>query len=324
MTARTARPAAQPATPPAPRASRRRARRAVQAVLAAGALLVAGGCAVDAPEPGTTTTSTVRPPAIQRDVEYAAPDGTPLTLDAYLPLRTGDPVPAVVLVHGGGFVGGAKDTQGMISIARRLQDHGVAAVTIGYRLAPESTYPAPVDDVRAAVAWLRAPEQQAALGVDPDRVAVLGTSAGATLALTVAARPAAETGVRAVVALSAATLLTADGLAFGTPGSAEVTSALAYLGCDAPQTCATGAPASPALAVAPAASPALLVNGTAETIPVGHAQAMADALAAAGVPHELVTVDGDAHGVHLLDEDVWPRVLAFLDTHLAPATGAAG
>lgn len=317
MTARSPHPAVRP--------SPWRTRRAVHAVLAAGALLVAGGCAADGPaRPAATIASTVRPPAIQHDVEYAAPDGTPLTLDAYLPLRTGEPVPAVVLVHGGGFVGGAKDTQGMIAIARRLQDHGVAALTIGYRLAPESTYPAPVDDVRAAVAWLRAPEQQAALGVDPDRVGVLGTSAGATLALTVGARPTAETGVRAVVALSGATLLTADGLALGAPGSAEVTSALAYLGCDAPETCTTGAPASPALAVAPAASPALLVNGTAETIPVGHAQAMADALAAAGVPHELVTVDGDAHGAQLLDDAVWQTVLAFLDTHLAPAAGAAG
>ncbi|WP_309133819.1 alpha/beta hydrolase [Cellulomonas sp.] len=317
-----------------PRPTRRPVHAATGA-LAAAVLLTLAGCGTDEPAAAPRTIeSSVQPPAIRRDLPYAAPDGARLTLDAYLPMRRGEPVPAVVLVHGGGFVGGAKDTGGMIAIARRLQDHGVAALTISYRLAPESTYPAPVDDVRAAVAWLRAPEQQQALGVDPDRVAVLGTSAGATLALTAAARPAAETGVRAVVALSAATLLTADGLALGTPAATEIASALAYLGCDAPETCATGTPASPALAVAPAASPALLVNGTAEMIPVGHAQAMADALGAAGVPHELVTVEGDAHGAELLDDAVWRTVLEFLDTHLAapgtaataaaPTAGAAG
>lgn len=298
--------------------------RTARVVALAAAALLAGACA-GPPDPVVGVAAGVQPASIDRDVTYASPpDAAPLLLDAYLPRRGADPVPGVVLVHGGAFVGGTKDSAGMVTIARRLQDHGVAAFTVQYRLAPEHVYPAPADDVAAAVAWLRDPAQQATYGVDPARVGVLGTSAGATLALTVGARPAAETGVRGVVALSAATLLTADGLTLGTTAPEEVRAALAYLGCEKVDECPVGEQASPALAVTPASSPALLVSGTAESIPLPHAERMTQSLAAAGVDHELVTVEGDAHGAHLLDATVWPRVLEFLDTRLAPPAGAAG
>lgn len=304
-----------------PHPSARAAARAGASVLALAAALAA--CA-GPPDPVVGLATRVQPASIERDVTYAAPDESPLTLDAYLPRRTAQAGPAVVLVHGGAFVGGSKDSAGMVAVARRLQDHGIAAFTVSYRLAPEHTFPAPVDDVAAAVAWLRDPARAASYGVDPARVGVLGTSAGATLALTVGARPAAETGVRGVVALSAATLLTADGLTLGATAPDEVRAALAYLGCPKVDACPVGEQASPALTVTPASSPALLVNGTVESIPLPHAERMDQALTAAGVPHELLTVEGDAHGAHLLDEPVWDRVLAFLDTQLAPAPGAAG
>ncbi|UZN04121.1 alpha/beta hydrolase [Cellulomonas sp. S1-8] len=310
-----------------PRPARRRAARRLRAALVVALAVTLGATAAcSGPlDPTAGTAADARTASIVRDVTFHAPDDVPLTLDAYLPRRTEALVPAVVLVHGGAFVGGAKDTAGMVTIARRLQDHGIAAFTVTYRLAPEHTYPAAVDDVAAAVAWLRDPAQQAAYGVDPERVGVLGTSAGATLALTLGTRPATETGVRAVVALSAATLLTADGLTLGATSPEEVRATLAYLGCADVEQCPVGEPASPALTVTPASSPALLVNGTAEAIPLPHAERMTQALAAAGVAHDLVTVEGDAHGAHLLDETVWARVLTFLDERLAaPAPGAAG
>lgn len=301
----------------------RRAGRAAATAVLLCALALLGACA-GPPDPTVGAAPGVRPASIERDLTYAAPLETPLTLDAYLPRRGDGTVPAVVLVHGGAFVGGSKDSAGMVSVARRLQDHGIAAFAVSYRLAPEHTYPAPVDDVAAAVAWLRDPAQQAAYGVDPGRVGVLGTSAGATLALTLGTRPAAETGVRGVVALSPATLLTAEGLTLGATAPEEVRAALAYLGCADVEECPVGEPASPALTVTPASSPALIVNGTAEMIPLPHAERMTQSLAAAGVAHDLVTVEGDAHGAHLLDEAVWARVLQFLDTQLATPAGAAG
>lgn len=288
---------------------------------ALAALAVLAACA-GPPNPVVGVAAHVQPASIERDVTFASPDSAPLTLDAYLPRHGEDPVPAVVLVHGGAFVGGSKDTGGVVSMARRLQDHGIATFAVSYRLAPDHTYPAPVDDVAAAVAWLRDPAQAAAYGVDPERVGVVGTSAGATLALTLGARPASVTGVRGVVALSAATLLTPEGLALGDTEPAEVRATLDYLGCPAVDECPVSAEASPALTVTPESSPALLVHGTVESIPLPHAERMADALTSAGIPHDLVTVEGDGHGAHLLDESVWSRVLEFLDTRLAPAPGA--
>ncbi|ADG73650.1 Alpha/beta hydrolase fold-3 domain protein [Cellulomonas flavigena DSM 20109] len=285
------------------------------------ALAALAACA-GPPDPVVGVAAHVRPASIERDVTYATPDGTPLTLDAYLPRHGDEPVPAVVLVHGGAFVAGSKDTAGVVGMARRLQDHGVATFAVSYRLAPQHTYPAAVDDVAAAVAWLRDPAQAATYGVDPERVGVVGTSAGATLALTLGARPASVTGVRGVVALSAATLLTAEGLTLGATEPAEVRATLDYLGCPAVDECPVSEQASPALTTTPESSPALLVHGTAESIPLPHAERMAAALTAAGVAHDLVTVEGDAHGAHLLDEHVWSRVLEFLDTRLAPAPGA--
>lgn len=307
---------------PARPSPRRPARRTTVGALAAAVALLAAACA-GPPTPSLGPGGDVRPAAIERDVAYTTVDDAPLTLDAYLPRRTSTTVPAVVLVHGGAFVGGAKDTAGMVTLARHLQDHGVAAFTVTYRLAPEHTYPAPVDDVAAAVAWVRDADRAASYGVDPGRVGVVGTSAGATLALTLGARPATETGVRAVVALSGATLLTAEGLTLGTTDALEVRAALAYLGCARVDDCPVAEQASPALAVSAASSPTLLVNGTTESIPLPHAERMAQALASAQVTHDLLAVEGDAHGVHLLDAGVWDAVLEFLDTHLAPA-GAAG
>lgn len=296
-------------------------RAATRGAATLAALAVLAACA-GPPNPVVGVAAHVQPASIERDVTFASPDGAPLTLDAYLPRHGDEPVPAVVLVHGGAFVGGSKGTAGVVGIARRLQDHGVATFAVDYRLAPEHTYPAPVDDVAAAVAWLREPEQQKTYGVDPGRVGVVGTSAGATLALTLAARPASGTGVRAVVALSAATLLTPEGLTLGEAQPAEVRSTLTYLGCTKVDECPVSAEASPALTVTPEASPALLVHGTADSIPLPHAERMDAALTAAGVAHDLVTVEGDGHGAHLLDESVWVRVLEFLDTRLAPAPGA--
>lgn len=295
--------------------------RTARTLALAAAALVAAACA-GPPTPAIGPDARVRPAAITRDVTFAEPQDAPLALDAYLPRRDGAPLPAVVVVHGGAFVGGAKDTAGVVGIARHLQEHGIAAFAVSYRLAPEHTYPAPVDDVAAAVAWLREPAQAERYGIDPGRVGVLGTSAGATLAVTVGARPAEETGLRAVVGLSAATLLTAEGLALGETRPEEVDATLAYLGCADVADCPVAEEASPALRVTPTAAPTLLVHGTADSIPLPHAERLAAAYDAAGVEHELLTVEGDAHGAHLLDASVWPRVLTFLDAHLAPA-GAA-
>ncbi|GID97252.1 alpha/beta hydrolase [Amorphoplanes digitatis] len=106
-------------------------------------------------------------------------DGVPCRLYA-----TGVDAPVFVYVHGGGWCYGSIET--FDRLCRRIADRsGCAVLSVGYRLAPEHVFPAALDDVETALAWIR--KEGAGLGVDPSRLAIGGDSAGGQLA-TVAAR----------------------------------------------------------------------------------------------------------------------------------------
>jgi acetyl esterase/lipase len=87
--------------------------------------------------------------------------------------------PAVVYVHGGGFIAGDLETED-IRCVRLAHDAGCVVVSVEYRLAPEHRYPAPLDDCYAALCWTTS--SAPALGVDPGRIGVAGASSGGNLA----------------------------------------------------------------------------------------------------------------------------------------------
>jgi len=132
-----------------------------------------------------------------------------LRASLYLPRdRHGQLVPGVVLVHGGCFESGSREA--MRPHGELLAEHGIAALAIDYRLLSQGgAYPAAVEDVRCALRWLH--ERGASHGVDPERLALLGASAGGFLAARAGLEPgqAASCGfsstgpVRAVVVLYA-------------------------------------------------------------------------------------------------------------------------
>src|SRR5258705_1848030 len=113
------------------------------------------------------------------DVVYAEVEGEPLRYDHFRPLGVSGPTPAVVFVHGGGWTGGDPSQAGGngMHFARR----GIATISISYRLAPAHRLPAPLDDVRRGLRHLR--KNAAELGVDPDRLVLMGLSAGAHLVM---------------------------------------------------------------------------------------------------------------------------------------------
>lgn len=125
-----------------------------------------------------------------------------LRLDASLPSRT-EPVPAVIIVHGGGWVRGDRriDVQPLF---KPLSDAEFAWFSISYRLAADVTqFGLAVDDVEQAVRFVKA--HAAEYKVDPNRIALIGESAGGQLAAIAALRAGPDASVRAVVALSTPT-----------------------------------------------------------------------------------------------------------------------
>ena len=114
------------------------------------------------------------------------PGVRPLELDLWLPPDGDGPVPVVVFLHGGGWRLGSRHTR-RPGVRRRRPDPferlaqaGIAVASVDYRLSGEAVWPAQLHDAKAAVRWLRA--RAGELGVDPDRIAAWGESAGGHLA----------------------------------------------------------------------------------------------------------------------------------------------
>lgn len=118
-------------------------------------------------------------PLLRKDLVYRRTQGQALHLDLATPAKEKGPVPLVVCVHGGAWVGGHR--AGHHRTIRLLAEQGFAAATVQYRLAPGARFPAQLEDVRQALAYLgtRAGEFE----LDMRRVGALGDSAGGHLVL---------------------------------------------------------------------------------------------------------------------------------------------
>src|SRR3989454_5172001 len=112
---------------------------------------------------------------LREDVVYAHAGGVPLRFDHYRPRKVAGAAPAVVFVHGGAWMHG--DPSQAAGNALHLARRGIATISLSYRLAPAHRFPAPLDDVRHGLRWVRAHAGE--LGIDPERLALLGLSAGA-------------------------------------------------------------------------------------------------------------------------------------------------
>lgn len=256
---------------------------------------------------------------VDTDITYREVDGEALKLDVCHPPDGDGPYAAVLLIHGGGFAAGDKDGRPWQAICRWLANAGYVGINLNYRLAPDHPFPAAIEDVQAAVEWTR--EHADDYAVDPERVGVLGGSAGANLAQLLGASGAGSTTegsrVSAVVSLSGPSDLTEAALDLGNPDERQISTVLAYLGCSDIADCAAAADASPITHVDASDPPFLLLHSRNERIPVQQAQAMADVLTEVGAHPELMIEPGHAHAVRLLsDHSVQDAVLAFLDRTL--------
>jgi acetyl esterase len=132
------------------------------------------------------------PPAVAevRDLSLAL-TGRTISARFYRPESAGQGAPLVVFFHGGGWVVGDLETHDA-TVRALAQTSGAAILSIGYRLAPETRFPGPLDDCYDALLW--AVDHAGDLGIDPSRLAVAGDSAGGNLAAAVAIRARDESG----------------------------------------------------------------------------------------------------------------------------------
>ena len=119
---------------------------------------------------------------IENDVVYGSGGGRDLKCNVYMPPQAGSARPAVLLVHGGGWVNG--DRSQLHGYGILLGRIGYVCVATEYRLAGEAKWPAQIHDVKAALRWMRANAER--LGIDPEKISVSGNSAGAHLSLMLA------------------------------------------------------------------------------------------------------------------------------------------
>lgn len=234
---------------------------------------------------------------VLRGIEFSRPEGDALLLDLYLPAHPDGPLPLVIWVHGGGWSLGDKSF--CPDLKRWFASAGLAMASIDYRLSGQAHFPAPLEDVRAAIKWLKDSGER--YGLDRDAVGLWGASAGAHLA-TLAALTATgpEDAVQAVVDGYAPTdLLRSDegapknGLIHDCEDSAEAK----LLGARPAEVPELARAASPLAHVHSGAPPFLILHGDADLIvPARQSELLYEALASSGCEATLYTIKGLDHG----------------------------
>jgi acetyl esterase/lipase len=260
-------------------------------------------------------------------------------LDVYLPSRDDQPPgagrPAILLVHAGSWIGGTKASYrgDPWRNATRLTEHGMVVVAADYALgSPDRpSWPEALWDLRESVRWIRL--HAAKYGIDPGRIAVLGQSSGAHLAMLLGTEnvPPADgesfSRVQAVVGFYGPT----DLATLARFRQSRRDPVFNLLGRTSPgERSARQAAASPLSRVSPSTSPMLLFHGSDDRwIPPEQSKAMAQSLERAGVLNRLVIVEGARHGFETIvaspkEIDLIPEILAFLARvwNISPASAA--
>lgn len=237
-------------------------------------------------------------------------------LDLYRPAGIDRPLAAVLSIHGGGWHDGSRADPRMVArVARPLAARGYAVAAVGYRRAPRHPFPAQLEDVALALAWLG--DHAAEFAIDPARLGAVGGSAGGHLAALLGT--AGDGRLRCVVNLLGPTDLTPAGYLERVSDPvlrADLARILAELmGCAWEDDPAAWRRASPLFQVSPASAPFFLLHGRDDAVvPPEQPRRFAAALAAAGVEVETALVDGLGH-----DVDESPEVARRVDAALAQA-----
>ena len=305
--------------------------RLIQALrLSVGALSLVVAASAAASEAWDWTVRMANQYQVTPDVTYLTADGYESKLDVIAPRNPAGPLPTLLYIHGGGWVGGTKEGA-MLRLLPYLE-MGFAVVNVEYRLARVALAPAAVEDGRCALRWVLSNADR--YGFDPDRIVVSGHSAGGHLTLTTGMLPASAGLDRRCPARSPA-----GGLAdahepemrvaamvnwYGITDVADLVSgpnaktyAVAWMG-GLTDWRAVAERVSPLSHVRSGLPPILTIHGDADNIvPFDHAVRLHQALDEAGVPAKLHVIKGGGHGGFSVAESLtaYRAIRAFLVEH---------
>ncbi len=265
---------------------------------------------------------------IKLNLEYANINGHSLKCDV-IRRKNSENAPAIVYVHGGSWSGGNKTSLSNFNI--RLAEKGYTIITINYRLSGMASFPAQIHDVNAAIRWVRA--NAAILGINKNKIAVMGDSAGGHLALlagltgntnelkgSVGKNVTTNGNVKAIVNFFGPNDLPGmindckSGCLFSTNGSRSPMTGL--LGCDMSSCMDKAKLASPIYYVSSDDPPVLTIHGSNDNIvPISQSQRLNQALKKNGVFSKFITVNGASHDLNIPNRK-FNEVVTFLNTHL--------
>jgi pectinesterase len=247
------------------------------------------------------------------NIEYGEAGGEKLFLDAHVP--TGDGTfPVAILVHGGGWTGWNKESDTDVVPVFAPVATNFCWFTIDYRLAPTNRWPACFEDVQTAVRWVK--QHAAEFKGDPNRIALLGYSAGGQLALLAAMSATNDTAVQAVVGFAPPTDLVADAQRRG--GLEKWSSMTNLLGREFldEESVKLLAEISPINHIRPGLPPFLLIQGSADkTVTYDLTQNFQAQLQKAGVSCELLTLSNAQHRLadwEKFDPDFPEKIISWL------------
>jgi acetyl esterase/lipase len=275
----------------------------------------------------------------ERTVVYRTVGGSRLEMNVFTPpgspggTRTSGGRPAVMMLHGGAWIGGSRDALTVRhDVVTPLVSAGFVVFAPDYRLAPVNEFPDALDDARAALAWIGL--HASAYGVNADRIGVWGGSAGGNLAAMLATDPhSTEPRIAAVASWSGIYDLP---LMLTHPYRNFQYWVASYIACPPGPCEALAVEASPADRVGPATSPMLLFSSAGEGtgcirpsngmcdeprylgVPSDQARLMAGRLRAAGVDVTLVIVPGHEHARDYEDAAM-AQTVRFFERHLMAA-----
>lgn len=197
-----------------------------------------------------------------------------------------------------------------------LASAGFVTFSVGYALAPQHPYPAAIDDVSAAVRYMRSSAVVTKYDIDPKRIGAFGGSAGGNLAALLGVEGTggltSGTRVAAVAELSGPTNLTGDGIEPADFRPVE----LSYLGCASFEACPQTVRASPLFQVDDSDPPFFIGHSLNERIPLSQSTEFVRALREHGIGTTFVTVRGHLHSIAMLSDDMRSRIATFFHTQL--------